>query len=96
MNSGGLEREVASEAFLSVVMRSPFFFIRGNAFFNLSFLADVPLEALLVVLCIPCQVQLQPRLGPPDSLPTQLGSIPILMTEYLSLVPVSVRFPLSL
>ena len=66
---GGPRREVASEdwgkkllstsAFsLSVETRSPFLFIGGNAFFNLPFLADVPVEALLNILCIPCQVQL--------------------------------------
>ncbi|KAK4806259.1 LOW QUALITY PROTEIN: hypothetical protein QYF61_013403 [Mycteria americana] len=50
----------------------------GYTFFDLPFLVDIPVEALLVILCVPCQVQLQPPLGLPDPIPTQAGSVPIL------------------
>jgi len=70
--------------------------IRGYAFFDFPFLDDIPVEVLLVILCIPCQVQLQLRLGPPDPIPTQLSSIPVLFPAYLSLLPVPVQFPLAL
>ncbi|KAK4832075.1 hypothetical protein QYF61_020631, partial [Mycteria americana] len=59
----------------------------GYAFFDLPFLADIPVEALLIIPCIPCQVQLQLRLGLPDPIPTQPGSIPVLFPGYLSLLP---------
>ncbi|KAK4818692.1 hypothetical protein QYF61_017913, partial [Mycteria americana] len=66
----------------SVDARSPFSFISG--------------EALLVILCIPCHVQLQLRPGLPDPVPTQAGSIPILFPVYLSLLPLPVQFLLAL
>ncbi|KAK4827421.1 hypothetical protein QYF61_017859 [Mycteria americana] len=66
------------------------------AFFNFPFLVDIPVEALLVILCIPCQVQLQLCLGLPNPIPTQAGSIPILFPGYLSLLPLPVQFPLAL
>ena len=61
------------------------------AFFNLPFLADMPTEVHVVILRIPRQVQLQLCLGPPDLIPTQLGSIPILFVRYLSLLPLPVQ-----
>ncbi|KAK4811032.1 hypothetical protein QYF61_015736 [Mycteria americana] len=65
---------LSTSAFSSSVVTSlPVVFISG--------------EALLVILCIPCQVQLQLRLGLPDPIPTQPGSIPILFPAYLSLLP---------
>ncbi|KAK4828813.1 hypothetical protein QYF61_000870 [Mycteria americana] len=48
-------------------------------------------EALLIILCIPCQVQLQPHLGLPDPIPTQAGSVPVLFPGYLSLLPLPDR-----
>jgi len=83
----------------SVDRRLPFLLIRGvggYALFNLPFLADIPVEALLVILSIPCKVQLQLCLGPPDTIPTQPGTIPILFPRYLSLLPLPVQFPLAL
>ena len=63
------------------------------AFFNLPFLADIPVEALLVILCVPCQVQLQLRLGLPDPILTQLGSVPILFPGYLYPASTACAFP---
>ena len=68
---------------------------REYAFFNLPFLADMPVEAL-VILGIPCQVQLQLHFSPPDLIPTQLGSFPVLFPRYLSLLSLPVQFPLAL
>ena len=59
----------------------------GYAFFDLPFLADTAVEALLIILCIPCQVRLQPHLGLSDPIATQPGSTPILFPGYLSLLP---------
>lgn len=55
-----------------------------HTFFDLPFLADVPVEAL--ILCIPCPVKLQQHLGPPDHIPTQTA-IPRPFPKYLSLLP---------
>ena len=49
----------------------------GYAFFNFPFLAAIPVETFPIILSITCQVQLQLCLGPPDLIPTQPGSIPI-------------------
>lgn len=58
---------------------------RVHTFFDLPFLADVPVEAL--ILRIPCPVKLQQHLGPPDHIPTQTASIPRPFPRYLSLLP---------
>ncbi|KAK4828558.1 hypothetical protein QYF61_027527 [Mycteria americana] len=64
------QKSLSTSAFSSSVdTRSPFLFIRG--------------EALLVILCIPSQVQLQLHLGLPDPVPTQPGSVPILFPACL-------------
>jgi len=68
----------------------------GYTFFDLCFLADMSLEALLFILCIPCQVQLLLCLGLPDAIPSQPGSIPILFPGYLSLLPLPLHFLLAL
>ncbi|KAK4806893.1 hypothetical protein QYF61_012614 [Mycteria americana] len=82
---------------LSVVTSLPVLLVRGGyAFFDLPFLADLPIEPLIIILCVPCQVQLQLRLGLPDPIPTQPGSVPILFPGYLSLLPLPVRFLLAL
>lgn len=49
---------------------------RKYIFFNLSFLVNIPVEALLILL-IPCQIQCQLFLSFPDPFSTHLGSIPI-------------------
>ncbi|KAK4807109.1 hypothetical protein QYF61_018450 [Mycteria americana] len=67
---------LSTSAFSSSVVTSlPVVFIRG--------------EALLIILSIPCQAQLQPCLGLPD--PIQPGSVPILFPGYLSLLPLPVE-----
>jgi len=66
------------------------------ALFVLPFLADILVESLLVILSMLCQVQLQPCLGPPDPIPTQAGSIPILFSGFLSLLPLPVHLLLAL
>jgi len=66
----------------------------GEAFFDLSFLADVSAEAL-IILSIPCQVQLQVCLGLPDPTPAKPGSIPMLLLRYLSLLPLPVHLLLA-
>ena len=53
----------------STVTGFPVVFNGGVHFFDLPFLADLPVEALIVILCIPCQVQLQLRRGLPDIIP---------------------------
>ncbi|KAK4829131.1 hypothetical protein QYF61_002210 [Mycteria americana] len=59
---------------------------RVNHTTQLGVICKLAEEALLIVLCIPCQVQLQLCLGLPDPIPTQPGSIPILFPGYLSLL----------
>ncbi|KFR14036.1 Thrombospondin type-1 domain-containing protein 7B, partial [Opisthocomus hoazin] len=46
----------------------------GYAFFDQPFLAEIPVEALLIILGIPCQVQLHLCLGLPDPIPMQPAS----------------------
>ena len=91
---------MSTSAFSSFVATSlPVVFIEGGegyAFLNLPFLVDIPVEALLVMLNIPCQVQLQLCLGPPDLVSTQPGRFPILFLGYLSLLPLPVQFLLVL
>ncbi|KAK4806815.1 hypothetical protein QYF61_005611 [Mycteria americana] len=64
-------------------------------FFNLPFLADLPVKALLI-LRIPCQIQLQLRLSFPDPIPMYLGSVLIFFPGYMSLVPLPTHFLLTL
>ena len=47
-------------------------------YFDLPFLADLPVEALVIILWVPCQVKLHPHHGFPDPIPTQPGSVSIL------------------
>jgi len=68
----------------------------GYAFFDLPFLIVISVEALLVILCNPCQIQLQLHLGPPDPILAQWGSVPILFPRYPSLLPLAVQFTLAL
>ncbi|KAK4816375.1 hypothetical protein QYF61_016279 [Mycteria americana] len=78
---------LSTSAFSSSNVTSlPVVFIRGYAFFDLPFLTDIPVEAL-IILCIPGQVQLQLCIGLPDPIPTLPGSVPILFPGYLSLLP---------
>jgi len=82
IDSGGARREVASrrlrEKNCGVPQPFPHLLILGHhscssggyAFFNLLFLVDIPVESHLVIISIPCQVQLQPHLGTPDPIPT--------------------------
>jgi len=58
-----------------------------GARFDHLFPADIPVEALLVIFRIPCEVQLQLCLGLPDAIPTQPGSFPILFPGSQSLLP---------
>jgi len=79
INSGGLgerlpiktevKKLLSTLAFSSSVdTRLLFLLIRGSILYlNLPFLADIPVEALLVIPCIPCQILLQLHPGPPDS-----------------------------
>lgn len=57
-----------------VVTSSHLIYQREYIFFNLSFLANILLEVL--ILCIPCQIQLRLCLISPDSIPPHLCSIP--------------------
>jgi len=61
-----------------------------------SFLCYVPVEALCVHLCTPCQVQFQWELGLPVPIPTQTSSIPVPFPGYPFLLPLSVHFLLDL
>jgi len=82
---------------LSIVTSLPVLIIEGwYAFFDLCFLADLTVEALLIILCVPCQVQIQLCLGLPDAIATKPGSVPMLFPEYLSLLSLLVQFPLDL
>jgi len=56
----------------------------------------LPVEALLTILCIPCQVWLLPCLDLPDPISALLGSVPKLFPGYLSLLPLPVHFLLAL
>jgi len=68
----------------------------GYFIFDLPFLANVPIEALLHILCILCQIQLQLWLSISDPISTHPGTIPIFFSRYMSLVPLPVHFLLSL
>jgi len=64
-----------------VVTRSPILFIgrRGGVyiFLSLPFLINVPVGPLIIILHIPCQIQLWMRLSSPDPIPIHPGSMPI-------------------
>ena len=107
IHSRRLEREVAvktedkvllsTSAFsLPIISSFPVLFIELIQVFDLPFHADVPVEALFLILCILCQVQLQLHLGLPDPIPTQPSSVPLLVPGYLSLLPLPVHFLLAL
>lgn len=52
-------KKLGASAFsLSVFTSLTIMFVRGMAFLGLPFVAAIPVEAL-IVLCIPCQVQIQ-------------------------------------
>lgn len=51
---------------------------------SLPFLANVPIESLLRILCIPCHVQLQLCLGFLYLFLTSLGSIPMVLLGHIS------------
>jgi len=81
---------------MSIVTSLPVLFIEGYTFFDLPFLVDMPVEALIIILCVPCHVQLQLCLDLPDVILTQSGIIPMLFPRYLSLLPLLVQFLLGL
>lgn len=60
------------------------------------FLFGAPVAVSLFPLCNSCQVHFQLGFSLPDSLPTQSSSIPILLPQYLSLLPLPVHFLLVL
>ena len=68
----------------------------GYAFFDLPLLADILVKAILIILPIPCQVQLQLHPGLPDTIPTQPVSVPVLFPGYLPLLPLPVHILLAL
>lgn len=53
-------------------------------FFDLPFLVNIAVDVVCVMLCIPCQVQIQLHHGFPHPIPSQLGCIPLLFLGYLS------------
>lgn len=59
----------------------------GCILFNLSVLDDTPVETLLI-LCVPCKLHLQPHIGLPDPIPTELGSMHILLPGHMLPLPV--------
>lgn len=81
---------------LSVVTSLPVFLIKVVHFFTLPLLAEISVEALLIILCIPCQIQLQSRLVIPDPILTQLHNVSILFLGYLFLLSLPVHFLLVL
>ena len=65
---------------------------RGHTLLRLSFLANVPLESLPVILCIPCQAQFYLCLGFPDPIPVYPDCIPVLFPGHVSPFPLPVHF----
>lgn len=61
-------------------------------FFSLPFLVNVSVEALLIILHTPCQIQLQLCTSSPEPIPAHLGSVPIFFPGYMSLGPLPVHF----
>lgn len=64
--------------------------------YDSTFLVYTSIEAFLVLLFTPCQVQFQLCLDLSDPMPTQPSSISILLPGYLSLLPLPVHFLLAL
>lgn len=52
--------------------------------FDLPFLVYIPMDIVLVILCIPCQTQLQLCHGLPHPIPSKLDCVPLLFLGYLS------------
>lgn len=50
-------------------------------------MAHMPTEALPLLLCVLCQVQLYPHLGLPNPILSQLSNVPMLFPGYLFLLP---------
>jgi len=75
---------------------SPSSFITGGIYdlLGLSPPAYVPLEPLLVIFHIPCQVQLHLCLGFPDAISAHVDHVPIFFTGYTTLLPLPEYFPL--
>ena len=109
IHSRGVGRETASEdrgrevvEYLSLLLICCYQFASlahkgGCTFFDLPFLVDIPVEDLLVILCIPRQVQLQLHLGLTDPIILrQPGSVHIFFAGYLSLLLLHVHFLLAL
>lgn len=66
------------------------------ALLDFSFSVSAPIEALLTLHCIPCQVQFQVGLSLPDSISRLLSSTSVHPPWYLSLLPLTVHFLLAL
>jgi len=82
---------------LSVITSLPVLLTRGVCLLGLSLPGwFTPVEVFLVLLFIPCQIQFQLVLGLPDPIPTQTSSIPIFLPGYLSLLPITAYFLLTL
>lgn len=62
----------------------------SNSFFSPPFLANTPVEPL-IIFHIPCQIQLQFCLSFSDYIPTYLASIPKIFPGYTALVPLPVE-----
>jgi len=54
------------------------------AFLDFHFVVEVPVEAFLVLLCVPGQVQVQQALGLPDSNITRPSSISMLIPAFIA------------
>jgi len=81
--------------FMSVVISFLSFFIRGGTI-SLIFLFSPTYLKALIILRIPCQIQLQLCLSFLDRIPTHVVSIPILSPGYTSLVLLPGHFLLAL
>lgn len=64
---------------------------RGYILFGLCLLTNIPVEFLLVILCIPRQLQFHVCLGFPDPITAHSDSIPV-FTGNMSLLPLLVLF----
>jgi len=75
---------LSTSAFSLSVVSSPPVLLSGRRIPSQAFLflVDTPAEAVLVLLCAPCQVQFQLGLGLPDPSPTQPSSIPIVLPVF--------------
>lgn len=83
---------------LIVISSVPFWGTEGRMglcvyiFFHLPFLTNMPIEAILTVLCIHCQIQLQFSLSFPNPVSTQPHSTSLFFPGYLSPIPCPVLF----